>query len=104
MMLASMSVKADVAEMCVHQSCLELEQKGSGYASRVLSAAVHTAELACSATTDGIQVLGGYGYMKEHGQEKRYRDARMVQTLLGAAPYKKLDIIQKAVGANSYDL
>ena len=104
MMLASMSVKADVAEMCVHQSCLELEQKGSGYASRVLSAAVHTAELACSATTDGIQVLGGYGYMKEHGQEKRYRDARMVQALLGAVPYKKLDIIQKAVGANSYDL
>ncbi len=104
MMLASMSVKADVATMCVHQSCLELEQKGSGYASRILAAALHTAELACHATTDGIQVLGGYGYMKEHGQEKRYRDARMVQSLLGAVPYKKLDIIQKAVGANSYDL
>ena len=27
MMLASMSIKADVAAMCVHQSCLELEQK-----------------------------------------------------------------------------
>jgi alkylation response protein AidB-like acyl-CoA dehydrogenase len=100
MMLASISVKADVAAMCVHQSCLELEQKGSGYESRISAAALHIAELACNATTDGIQVLGGYGYMKDYGQEKRYRDARMVQALLGAVPYKKLDIIQKAAGAN----
>lgn len=100
MMLASMSVKADVAAMCVHQSCLELEQKSRGYESRISAAALHLAELACNATTDGIQVLGGYGYMKDYGQEKRYRDARMVQALLGAVPLKKLDIIQKAVGAN----
>ena len=31
MMLASILVKADVAAMCVCQSCLELEQKKSGY-------------------------------------------------------------------------
>jgi len=36
MMLASISVKADVAVMCVHQSCLELEQKNSGYESRMV--------------------------------------------------------------------
>ncbi len=104
MMLASISVKADVAAMCVHQSCLELERKISGYESRISAASLHVAELACNATTDGIQVLGGYGYMKEYGQEKRYRDARMVQALLGAVPYKKLDIIQKAVHAASCDL
>jgi alkylation response protein AidB-like acyl-CoA dehydrogenase len=100
MMLASISVKADVAAMCVHQSCLELEQKKSGYEPRVSAAALHIAELACDATNDGIQILGGYGYMKDYGQEKRYRDARMVQTLLGAVPFKKLDIIRQATNTN----
>ena len=75
-------------------------KKRRGYESRISAAALHIAELACNATTDGIQILGGYGYMKDYGQEKRYRDARMVQALLGAVPLKKLDIIQKAAGAN----
>jgi alkylation response protein AidB-like acyl-CoA dehydrogenase len=100
MMLASMFVKADVAAMCVHQSCLELEQKKSGYGPRVSVAALHIAELACDATSDGIQILGGYGYMKDYGQEKRYRDARMVQALLGAVPSRKLDIIRQVANTN----
>ena len=65
MMLASILVKADVAAMCVCQSCLELEQKKSGYETRVSAAALHIAELSCDATSDGIQILGGYGYMKD---------------------------------------
>jgi alkylation response protein AidB-like acyl-CoA dehydrogenase len=104
MMLASISVKADVAVMCVRQSCLELEHKGSGYESRVSAAAMHIAELACDATSDGIQILGGYGYMKDYGQEKRYRDARMVQALHGTVPFKKLDIIRQATNTNPNDV
>jgi alkylation response protein AidB-like acyl-CoA dehydrogenase len=100
MMLASILVKADVAAMCVCQSCLELEQKKSGYETRVSAAALHIAELSCDATSDGIQILGGYGYMKDYGQEKRYRDARMVQALLGAVPLKKLELIRQATNTN----
>lgn len=90
MMLANLSIKADVAAMCVCQSCRELKEKQNGYESRISAATLHIAELACEATTDGIQILGGYGYMKDYGQEKRYRDARMVQALLGSVPMKKL--------------
>ncbi len=35
-------------------------------------------ELACELVNDGVQLLGGNGYMKDYGQEKRYRDARQV--------------------------
>jgi alkylation response protein AidB-like acyl-CoA dehydrogenase len=95
MMLADLSIKADVAGMCVCQSCLELEQKRSGYESRLCAAALHISALACKATVDGVQILGGYGYMKDYGQEKRYRDARMVQALLGSVPMKKLAMIRR---------
>lgn len=95
MMLADLSTKADVAGMCVCQSCLELEQKQSGYEPRICAAALHVSALACEATVDGVQILGGYGYMKDYGQEKRYRDARMVQALLGSVPMKKLAMIRR---------
>ncbi len=79
------------------------EAKQNGYESRISAATLHIAELACEATTDGIQILGGYGYMKDYGQEKRYRDARMVQALLGSVPMKKLARIRciPEVGTNT---
>ena len=101
MMLANLSIKADVAVMCVCQSCRELEQKQSGYESRVCAAALHVSALACEATVDGVQILGGYGYMKDYGQEKRYRDARMVQALLGSVPMKKLAMIRRIAGTGT---
>ena len=41
----------------------------------------HMAELVC---LDAIQVLGGYGYMKDYGLEKRLRDCKTMQALLGS--------------------
>jgi alkylation response protein AidB-like acyl-CoA dehydrogenase len=55
------------------------------------------AEMACRATTDGVQVLGGNGYMKDFGQEKRMRDAKQVQCLLGRAPVRKMDFIDRVI-------
>lgn len=40
-------------------------------------------EAAARATSDGVQVLGGYGYMEDYGQERRMRDAKQAQCLLG---------------------
>ena len=98
MLLAGMAVKADVAEMCFAQACQAAEQGAAGNGSSCIAAALHIHEIACEAVTDGVQLLGGYGYMKDYGQEKRYRDARQVQALLGAAPMKKIDLIRELAG------
>lgn len=97
MILAGMSVKTDVADMCVAQSCLGLCRNEDGKGLQYIAGSIHVHELACETVTDGIQILGGYGYMKDYGQEKRYRDARMVQTLLGPAPMKKLAVISNII-------
>jgi len=34
-------------------------------------------------TTDAVQVLGGYGYMKEYPVEKMMRDAKILQIYEG---------------------
>lgn len=40
---------------------------------------------------------GGGGYMKDFGQEKRFRDARHIQNLLGGAQMKKLRFLEAVV-------
>jgi alkylation response protein AidB-like acyl-CoA dehydrogenase len=36
-----------------------------------------------AAVSNGVQVLGGYGYMQEYGQEKRMRDTKTLRLLFG---------------------
>ncbi len=98
MILSNMLVKANVADLCVAQACRALEENPGEWSGHCVSAALHIHELACDATTDGIQVLGGNGYMKDYGQEKRFRDARQIQALLGSAPMKKIFMIREAAG------
>ena len=52
-------------------------------------------EQASRVTADGVQCLGGYGYMEEYGQEKRMRDAKQIQSLFGAAPAKRLEMMEE---------
>lgn len=90
MILAKMSVSVDVAEAALSSACMAVQQELPGWESLARAAAIRIQDDACEVTTDGIQVLGGYGYMKDYGQEKRFRDAKQVQALLGSAPMKKL--------------
>lgn len=70
--------------------------------SQALSApygALHVGALACELTTDGVQLLGGNGYMKDYGQEKRMRDARQLQGLLGGVAWRRQRLFGRAVAA-----
>jgi alkylation response protein AidB-like acyl-CoA dehydrogenase len=90
MILANMSVQAETAEMILARGCELAENKTQGWKHSARAAAIQILSSACDLTTDGVQVLGGVGYMKDFGQEKRMRDAKQVQALLGLFPLKKL--------------
>jgi len=93
MLLASLAIKCKVADMLLSDACRAAETDEAGWSLGARAAAIHIQELACDATTDGIQLLGGNGYMKDYGQEKRFRDAKQIQSLLGLTPIKRLDYI-----------
>ena len=95
MILANMAVKSRAADMCVAETCQGIEAKIQDWGVYSVATAIHVHELACELVNDGVQLLGGNGYMKDYGQEKRYRDARQVQALLGLAPLKKLALIKE---------
>lgn len=52
-------------------------------------ALLQVAAQACQLATDGVQLLGGNGYMKDYGQEKRMRDAWQLQCLGGAVAWRR---------------
>jgi alkylation response protein AidB-like acyl-CoA dehydrogenase len=97
MLLADMVVQVRIADMVVAGAALAVEQQYQQWEISARAAALHLSELACKLTTDGIQVLGGNGYMKDYGQEKRFRDAKHIQALLGLYPLRKLGLVSSIV-------
>ncbi len=85
------------AEMILAQANRMADSHLPGWETYVQAAALHIQELACDVTTAGIQVLGGVGYMKDFGQEKRFRDARHIQALLGSPPVKKIKFLDPLI-------
>ncbi len=53
----------------------QADDRDSAWARRVLAARLPATRAAVQATLDAVQVMGGYGYMRDYGQEKRFRDA-----------------------------
>jgi alkylation response protein AidB-like acyl-CoA dehydrogenase len=46
-------------------------------------AKLFASDVAMKVTTDAVQILGGYGYMKEYPVEKMMRDAKITQIYEG---------------------
>jgi len=93
--LADMAIQTRVGDMAVSSACSAIEKKTPGWNVCAKTAALHVQDAACQVTTEGIQVLGGYGYMKDYGQEKRFRDAQQMKTLLGLAPLRKVELLDQ---------
>ncbi|MDD5344530.1 MAG: acyl-CoA/acyl-ACP dehydrogenase [Smithella sp.] len=97
MLLANIAIKSRAAELCVTQACKAIDENLRDWEQISVASTLHVHDLACEVVTDGVQLLGGNGYMKDYGQEKRYRDARQVQALLGVVPLKKLALINQII-------
>lgn len=60
---------------------------------------LHAGELACAQTVDGVQLLGGSGYVRESMQAQRLCDARQVKGLLGGVAWRRQGLFKQALSA-----
>jgi alkylation response protein AidB-like acyl-CoA dehydrogenase len=100
MMLANMAIEVKIAETCLSAACQEMDCLVSGWEKTAQAAAIHIGEMAHHTCTDGVQVFGGNGYMKDYPQEKRLRDSRQAISLLGMAPLRKVNFIARIIKEN----
>lgn len=82
-MLADMATKVEAARYLTYRAATLIEQ-GSREGPRVAAMAkLFASDTAMEVTTDAVQVLGGYGYMKDYPVERFMRDAKLMQLFVG---------------------
>lgn len=81
-LLADMQKRVDAARAMLYYSAAALDQ-GLPIGTLSPSTKIFVSETAMSVTTDAVQVLGGYGYMKEYPVEKLMRDAKVFSIFEG---------------------
>ncbi len=62
------------------------------------SAFIQATDAAARSCVDGVQLLGCCGYMQDYGQERRMRDSKQVQLLLGRNDVHRLALMEEEIG------
>ena len=92
-MLADMATEIDAARLLVWRAAWMVDQ-GKPCNVPASMAKVYAADMAMKVTTDAVQILGGYGYMREYPVEKWMRDAKILQIVEGTSQIQKVIISQ----------
>ena len=58
-------------------------------------AKLYCSDVAMEVTTDAVQVLGGYGYIKEYPVERMMRDAKITQIYEGTNEIQRLVVARE---------
>ena len=94
--LADMAMKIDAARLLIWRAGWMATQDVPFERAEGSMAKCFAADVAMEVTTDAIQVLGGYGYIKEYPVEKWFRDAKIYQIWEGTAEIQRL-VISRAI-------
>ncbi|MFH2131879.1 MAG: acyl-CoA dehydrogenase family protein [bacterium] len=100
--LSGMAIHIQLAEMLVRQCCISIDTSEHGWEADANAAFIRISEMANDVTTDGIQVMGGVGYMKDFHQERRFRDARHLMSIFGIQQLKILLFLEKHISKTAY--
>ena len=90
-MLADMATGVESSRLLV-QKAAWLKDHGRAYSTVAAMAKVVATDTAMRVTTDAVQVLGGYGYCKDHPVERWMRDAKVMQIVEGTNQIQRLVI------------
>jgi butyryl-CoA dehydrogenase len=88
-MLADMATAVDAARLLTWRAAV-LKDRGMPYGTAAAMAKLFASETAMRVATDGIQVHGGYGYMKDYPVERFFRDAKITQIYEGTSQIQRL--------------
>ena len=95
--LADMATEIDAARLLVHRAAW-LRDRGEPHGEAGAKAKLFASEMARRQTSEAIQILGGYGYMKEFPVERFYRDAKITEIYEGTSEIQRIVIARSVLG------
>ncbi|MCK4571486.1 acyl-CoA dehydrogenase, partial [candidate division WOR-3 bacterium] len=93
--LAEMATKVEAARALTYQAVRYIDSGASNISKISSQAKLFASDVAMEVTTEAVQVLGGYGYMKDYPVEKMMRDAKITQIYEGTNEIMKLIIARE---------
>jgi len=91
-MLADMATKVEAARLLVYNVAEMIDRGEKDFSQYSAMAKMYASDIAMQVTNDAIQILGGYGYMKEYPAERMMRDAKITQIYEGTNQIQRLVI------------
>jgi butyryl-CoA dehydrogenase len=82
-MLADMATQVEAARALVYQTARMIDAGEKRFSKESAMCKTYASDVAMKVTVDAVQVLGGYGYMKDYPVEKMMRDAKITQIYEG---------------------
>ena len=82
-MLADMAIQIEASRALVYQTCKYIDSGAKNFSKESAMSKAMASDTAMKVTVDAVQIMGGYGYMKEYPVEKRMRDAKITQIYEG---------------------
>ena len=89
-MLADMAIKLEAARQMVYVAAAKSERGDADLTFFGAAAKCFASDVAMEVTTDAVQVLGGYGYVKDYPVERMMRDAKITQIYEGTNQVQRI--------------
>jgi alkylation response protein AidB-like acyl-CoA dehydrogenase len=94
-MLADMATKVEASRLLVYNAAEMVDRGEQNFSKYSAMAKMYASDRAMEVTSDAIQILGGYGYMKEYPAERMLRDAKITQIYEGTNQIQRLVIARE---------
>jgi len=82
-MLADMAIEVEASRALVYAAAKHIAAHPKDMSKASSMCKIFATDMAMKVTTDAVQVLAGYGYMREYPVEKMMRDAKILQIYEG---------------------
>ncbi len=93
-MLADMATEIEAARLLVYKAAY-MKDQGLKVTKEAAMAKKFATDMAMRVTTDAVQILGGYGYMKDYTVERYMREAKVGQIVEGTNQIQRVVIARE---------
>jgi len=90
--LADMETRCAAARELLYKACAKVDRREPDMGKYSAMAKLFCSDTAMAVTTEAVQVLGGYGYVKEYPVERMMRDAKITQIYEGTNEIQRVVI------------
>jgi alkylation response protein AidB-like acyl-CoA dehydrogenase len=88
--LADMETQCAAGRELLYQACARIDRSDPDIGKYSAMAKLFCSDIAMQVTVEAVQVLGGYGYVKEYPVERMLRDAKITQIYEGTNEIQRL--------------